>query len=521
MNRKLKIFGGAAAVLAAGVVASSVIPLADGPSHAYAQQAVTAQEARQDLLIGAERLSDAFRAAAKVLKPSVVTITAKVEQPVQRLRRGQPGRGFDLPPQFRGLPLEEFFGDFDDSIPQPEERLNNEQSPNKSGPTRTVKIGVGSGVIVSPDGYIITNNHVVREADQLQVQLSDGRSFSAKIKGTDESCDLALLKIEATGLVPAALGDSTRMEVGDWVIAVGSPFELEQTVTAGIISAVNRSMRDFEELKYQDFLQTDAAINPGNSGGPLVNLRGEVIGINTAINSRTGTNAGVGFAIPSNTAAWVMNDLRELGRVRRGFIGARLDDVEYDELRNENLPPQITDGVRIAGVYENGPAAKAKLVEGDIVTKANGRVINSVESLRNVVAMVRPGQSVDFELYRKGKPLQLRVTVEEQTEEKLAAMSGRSEVKDLGIAVETVTPQVLDQLDIDAEVGGVVVTEIDRRGKAFALGMQPGDIITQVNGADVSTPPDLIKAVESRPDRLMFVVRRGNTEIVLRINSRR
>lgn len=341
MSKRFRVLGGAAAVLAASIGASFLFPGShSGPSHVYAQQARVAQEAREDLLIGAEKLSVAFRAAAKALRPSVVTITAKAGQPVvSRIRRGQ-GPGLE---EFRDLLPEELLRQFggseldrNDQFIVPDEDQPNTR-PEKS---RIQKIGVGSGVIVSKDGYLLTNNHVVAKADELEVHLSDNRTLSAKVIGTDPKSDIAVLKIDAQGLVPAVLGDSSAMDVGDWVLAIGSPFELDQTVTAGIISAVNRSTQN-DILPYEDFLQTDAAINPGNSGGPLVNLRGEVIGINTAINSTTGANAGVGFAIPSNLASYIMQDLRESGSVRRGFIGAQLGDVSYEDLRKENIPDKI------------------------------------------------------------------------------------------------------------------------------------------------------------------------------------
>ncbi len=489
MSKRFRALGGAAAVLAAGIGASFLVPDSHtGPSQLYAQQARVAQEAREDLLIGAEKLSAAFRAAAKALRPSVVTITAKVDQPVvtRVMRRGQAPA---IPDEFRGLVPEELLRQFggpdlngDDQYLVPDEDL----SERKPGKTRSQKIGVGSGVIISKDGYLLTNNHVVAKADELEVHLSDNRTLSAKVIGTDPKSDIALLKIEATGLVPAVLGDSTAMDVGDWVIAIGSPFELDQTVTAGIISAVNRSTQN-DILPYEDFLQTDAAINPGNSGGPLVNLRGEVVGINTAINSSTGSNAGVGFAIPSNLAAHIMQDLREHGSVRRGFIGAQLGEVSYEDLRKENIPDSIVDGVVIDAVQEGAPASKAGLRKGDIVVRANGRDINSVSALRNTVAMVHPGDVVKFEVYRSGRPMEVSVTVEESTDEKLAAMSPQVPIKELGIQVQTLNPALAKNLEADIEEGAVIIA-MDRRGKAAQLRMQPGDIITELNGKKISTP---------------------------------
>ena len=526
--KKLRILGGLSVVLAAGIGATYLTSESGaGPSQAYAQQAAVAQEAREELLIGAEKLSEAFRAAAKALRPSVVTITAKVERQVRtrtNLRGGQmPG----LPEDFRGLIPDEFFRQFEDldsRRPDPfndqDEELEEPKTDRKeSGRKETVKSGVGSGVIVSKDGYVLTNNHVVAKADALEVQLSDNRTFTAKVIGTDPKSDVAVLKIDAQGLVPAALGDSSKMEVGDWVLAIGSPFELDQTVTAGIISAVNRSTRSVI-LPYEDFLQTDAAINPGNSGGPLVNLRGEVVGINTAINSNTGTSAGVGFAIPSNTVSYIMQDLRENGRVRRGFIGAQLGEVTYESLREQKLPETVVDGVVIDAVQEGGPASKADLKKGDLVVKANGREITSVAGLRNLVAMVRPGNVVELDIYRNGRPMKISITVEELTDSKLAAMSPLTDIEDLMIKVQPLNAELAEELEIDDLESGVVVISMDRRGKAAKFGLQPGDVIVEVNGKAIANGAEMLEALEGESGRLIMKIRRGNSEMVLRLNQR-
>ena len=524
MVKKLQLLGGLAAVLTAGVGASFLLQGEhSGPSRVYAQQAAVAQGAHEELLVGAEKLSQAFRAAAKALRPSVVTITAKVDQQVRPKMLQRRGQIPNLPEEFRGLLPEELLRQFDAQgidRADPSDTEEREQSPEiKPGKSQSVKIGVGSGVIVSKDGYIITNNHVVAKADALQVQLSDNRTFTAKVIGTDPKSDVALLKIDVQGLVPASLGDSSAMEVGDWVLAIGSPFELDQTVTAGIVSAVNRSTQN-DILPYEDFLQTDAAINPGNSGGPLVNLRGEVVGINTAINSSTGTSAGVGFAIPSNTVAHVMQDLRESGHVRRGFIGAQLADVTYETLREQKLPEDVIDGVVIDGVQENGPAAKAKLQKGDIVTKANRRVITSVQAMRNTVAMVRPGKAVDLDIYREGRPMKISITVEEMTDQKLAAMSPRTEIESLKMAVEPLNAALAKDLGVQDIDAGVVVVAMDRRGKATQLGLRPEDIITEVNGKPITNGAEMLAAIEAKPDRLQMTVRRGDSEMVLRLDQR-
>jgi len=522
VTKKLRILGGLSVVLAAGFSASYLVPKAGSrPSQLYAQQAVVAQEAREELLIGAEKLSEAFRAASKALRPSVVTITAKVDRqlrPKANMRREQMQ---NVPEQFRGLVPDEFFRQFEDPTSgrsDPFDTQEEERDESVPGKTESVKIGVGSGVIVSKDGFVITNNHVVAKADALQVQLSDNRTFTAKVIGRDPQSDVAVLKIDAQGLVPASLGDSSKMEVGDWVLAIGSPFELDQTVTAGIISAVNRSTQSI--LPYEDFLQTDAAINPGNSGGPLVNLRGEVVGMNTAINSSTGTSAGVGFAIPSNTLAYIMQDLRENGRVRRGFIGAQLGDVTYESLREQKLPEQVADGVVIDAVQTGEPADKAGLKKGDIVVKANGRAVTSVAGLRNLVAMVRPGKMVELDVYRSGRPLKVSITVEEQTGKKLAAMSPTTDIEELKIRVQPLDAELAGELEVEGIESGLVVMSMDRRGKAAQLGLRPGDIIVEVNGKTVSSGAELLEAVEGEPGRLLMKVQRGDSEMMMGLNQR-
>ncbi len=523
MAKRLRVLGGISVVLAASVGVGYLLPEASpGPSQAYAQQAAVAEEAREELLIGAEKLSSAFRAAAKALRPSVVTITAKVDRQIRPRTMQRRGQMQGLPEEFRGLIPEEFFRQFEDPSSQRQDPFDNqeeERDEENPGKTESVKIGVGSGVIVSNDGYVLTNNHVVAKADALQVQLSDNRTYTAKVIGTDPKSDVAVLKIDAQGLVAASLGDSSKMEVGDWVLAIGSPFELDQTVTAGIISAVNRSTQSVI-LPYEDFLQTDAAINPGNSGGPLVNLRGEVVGINTAINSSTGTSAGVGFAIPSNTVAYIMQDLRESGRVRRGFIGAQLGDVTYESLRKQNLPEEIADGVVIDAVQEGGPAAKADLRKGDVVVKANGREVNSVARLRNLVAMVRPGKTVELEVFRDGKPKSIQIKVEELTDEKLAAMSQVTEIGILKLGVRPLNDELASEMELEDIDSGLVVVQIDRRGAAARLGLQLGDVITEVNGDSVTNGQEMLDALENESGRVQMKVRRGTSDLELRFNIR-
>jgi serine protease Do len=485
----------------------------NGPSQLYAQQVAEAELAESDL-IGAERLSSAFRAASKVLKPSVVQIGAMVER---RPMRSPQNRQFPFDSPFGRDLLEEFFGQPNGRRQLPSQPdLDEEAPPNGQGPK--IQAGVGSGVIVAADGYILTNNHVVEAADELQIELSDGRSFKAEIVGRDPRSDLAVLKIDATGLVAARMGDSSAMEVGDWVIAVGSPFGLEQTVTAGIISATNRHTGIIRG-GYEDFLQTDAAINPGNSGGPLVNLRGEVIGINTAINSRTGTNAGVGFAIPSNMAMQIMQDLQRSGRVVRGFIGAALEELTAETSSQLRLPENILRGAIIRRVLPNGPAARADLQVDDVVVAASGRSITSSAQLMNQVAMTRPGSPIDLKVFRKGNPIDVRVVVEEQTDERMAQFSDRTVIEDWGLTVDTINPQIARELNLPEQVSrGAVVLEIDPRNRAAQLGFQPGDVLLTIDGAAIATAQDAKAAFDKAGRQISLEVQRGRALMSITTN---
>lgn len=480
----------------------------DGSTHLYAQQTADSLAAREQSIAGAEQLSSAFRGAAKAVRPSVVRINAKVKM-TPRMRGNRMGRP-QLPPGFPFFFDDQLFRQFPDSNESPQEN-------EPQGEEGLQTAGVGSGVIVSRDGYVLTNNHVVQDADEIDVELSDGRHFTGKVIGTDDRSDVAVVKIDAKDLVPARLGDSSSMDVGDWVIAVGSPFELDQTVTAGIISATNRS--GIAILDYEDFLQTDAAINPGNSGGPLVNLRGEVIGINTAINSRSGSNAGVGFAIPSNMASRIMESIIKNGRVVRGFIGASLEELTLDRAREAKLPDQYRSGAIIENLLDGGPAAKAGLQPGDIVVRMDGKPLRDRATLRTQVALTPVGQSIKLTIFRKGKELELAVRVEEQTGDKLAKLSGNVEIESWGITVGRITADMANRLGIEEGDGGVVVLSVARGGKGEQLKLQPGDIFMKLNGQDVTEPNQLRTLIQNAKSGIRATLRRGNYLLQLRVND--
>jgi serine protease Do len=446
----------------------------------YAAEAGRAQAAQQQLGV-ARDLSTAFRYTAKALRPSVVSISSvKKVEPQSPQRRSVPP---NIPEEFRGFFDDDLFERFFEQIPR----------------RGFVQRGLGSGLIISADGYILTNNHVVRDADEVTVTLSDDQEFQARTVGTDAETDLAVLKIDATGLVPARLGDSDAIEVGDWVLAIGSPMGLDQTVTAGIISAKGRSNMGITQ--FENFIQTDAAINPGNSGGPLVNLQGEVVGINTAIASRTGGNLGIGFAIPSKMALQVKDAIIRDGKVERGWLGAAIQDLT-DELA-DSFGFGSLDGVLVGDVVADGPAAKAGLAAGDIVVQLNGQAMKSASQLRNSVAALRPGSRAQLVVFRQGRQLNFTLNIGNRAE--LSKLLGAATPADqqpaergadeLGVTVQTLTPQLARQLGVDANLQGVVVTQVEPGSLAQRAGLGPRDIITSVGNTAVVDADGFLTAV--------------------------
>ena len=468
------------------------------PSAVYAQQVVDSQQARGSLgnpagVASADQLSKVFRDVSKSLRPSVVSIRNVVERSATK-SRGSRTRG--LPPE-----LEQLFGKQFDG-------LNTDRNDDLDLPKGRVQNGLGSGVIVRNDGYILTNNHVVEGASILEVELSDDRKFDAKVIGTDVRTDLAILKIEATGLVAALLGNSADMEVGDWVIAIGSPFGLTQTVTAGIVSATNRS--DQGITMYDNFIQTDAAINPGNSGGPLLNMRGEVIGINTAIASRSGGYNGICFAIPSDTAKRVLDDLISKGRVTRGVIGIRPETLKPETAERLSLPAG-TRGALIASVTKGLPAYKAGLKEGDVITAINGTAINSDSAMRRFVGETKPGTQIRISYLRDGKRSEVTLTVDELDEQALAAASSET-MEVFGVTVGVVSKEVRDELGL--QLGeGVEVTGINRRSPLAAI-IPPGVVVLSINGKKIGTPLDFAETMEraSKTGMIKMIIRDGEAD---------
>lgn len=421
----------------------------------------------------AEGLSASFRQAANIVQPAVVSITAEKE--FRAMGGGRPGPMPGVPEEFR-----RFFGD-------DLERFFEQPVPERRG----VQRGLGSGVIVSQDGYVLTNHHVVADADTLRVKLQDGTTHQARVVGTDAKSEVAVIKIEASSLPVAALADSERALVGDWVLAIGGPFGLENTVTAGIVSAKGRDTVGIAD--YENFIQTDCAINPGNSGGPLVNMRGEVIGINTAIATRFGGNAGIGFAIPSNMARAIMNSLIKTGRVERGFLGALV----------QNLTPELAasfgyeakTGVLIGDVSEGGPASQAGLRAGDIVVSMDGVPMETAARLRNTIAATAPGTKVELQLFREGRLSTITVTLgllqgDVAETNGMPQGSAGSTASALGLTVRTLTPDLAAQLGYAADQRGAVIVDVEPGSVGDQLGLRPKDIIVAVDNATVANADD-------------------------------
>lgn len=384
----------------------------------------------------------------------------------------------------------------------------------------------GSGVILDPNGYIVTNNHVVEGATQITVTLSDRREFTAKTVGTDPKTDLAVIKIEAKDLPSLKWADYDKLAVGDLVLAVGSPFGLSSTVTLGIISALGRGNVGIAD--YEDFIQTDAAINPGNSGGALVNMNGELMGINTAIFSRTGGSEGIGFAIPSSIAVDIVDSLQKTGKVVRGWMGVAIQEITPALAKSFKLPEQ-RKGVLISDVNENGPSAAAGMKRGDVVIAFNGKEVQSVSQLRNLVARTMVGKDAQVKVLRDGKEQTISVKVAERPSDELLAKKDAAPPKEQGetiklpdnvlasLKIQALDNAIMSQMNIPAKTTGVVVTSVEPGGQAEAAGLQRGDIIQEVNHETVKTVDDFLKAANKiKKDELavLLVNRQGNSLFV-------
>ena len=497
------VYGIAAALLLGGTTATLTV----GPLGAQ-----TAQNEPGTIASATPRPSApmSFADLAARLQPAVVNISTRQSVTV-------PNQG--LPPGF-----EEFFRRFGAPVPEGE-----------GGPVTRRGGSLGSGFIISPDGYVVTNNHVIAPAqngtvDEITVTLSDRKEYQARLIGRDEESDLALLKIDANNLPFVRFGDSTRTRVGDWVVAIGQPYGLGGTVTAGIVSALHRNINSGT---YDRYIQTDASINQGNSGGPMFDLGGNVIGINTALISPTGGNVGIGFAIPAEQAAPVIDALRRGQRVQRGYIGVGMQDLGESEAAALGLPRDR--GTLLRSVTPGGPAARAGIQQGDVIVSVGGRAVTPDESLAYLIARQPVGSRVPIELIRNGRRQTVTVTVAERpSQQELARLSGvepdaelrdqpaeqqstgqRSARASLGVTVQSLTPEIARQLRLrDVPTGGLVITSVDPNSDAAVKGLQTGDIILSVNQRAIRSPEEAAAAVEAARtagrQSVLLLVRRGN-----------
>ena len=436
-----------------------------------------------------------FAPVVKDVAPSVVKVftTTKARQ--------QPRMPFLDDPLFR-----RFFG---------EDGPGGEGRGNLRAPRQ---FGLGSGVIVSEDGYILTNNHVVENADEIKVGLNDGRELPAKIVGTDSKSDIAVLKLEASDLRPLTLADSDLIEIGDLVLAVGNPFGIGQTVTMGIISATGRATLG---LDYEDFIQTDAAINPGNSGGALVDAGGRLIGINTAILSRSGGNQGIGFAIPSNLARSIMDSLIENGRVIRGYMGVSIQDVTPTLAKEFDLP-ESTGGALVAEVTPKSPAEKAGLKSGDVITELNGKPVKDSRHLKLQVAQIAPGVKVPLKIIRDGDEKSMEVVLKEFPTDETLAQGSQGDLETTSDALDGVTVSDIDaavrrQLGLPASSKGALVAAVEDTSAAYEAGLREGDVILEINRKTVRDADEAVKLSENIKDKriLLRVWSRGASRFLV------
>ncbi|MCL4458209.1 MAG: DegQ family serine endoprotease [Nitrospirae bacterium] len=432
-----------------------------------------------------EETSRAFSEIVKAVSPAVVNISST------KVIKKQP------------TPFDEFF-DFLYPFPDGRGKRWKEQS-------------LGSGVIVSPDGYIVTNNHVIEQADEIKVILIDKKSFKAKVIGADPKTDIAIIKIDAKGLPMVPWGDSERLQVGEFVLAIGNPFGLSHTVTMGIISAVGRA--DVGITDYENFIQTDAAINPGNSGGPLVNIRGELIGINTAIFSKTGGYQGIGFSVPSGMVRLVMDQLIRQGKVTRGWLGVTIQEITPEIARKFGL--KISEGALVSDVAKGSPSHRAGVMRGDIILELNGKRIKDVASLRNMVAQSKIGSQVDIKILRRDREMTLKAIIMELPTDMGEVIPSSSRAPDSsgnalsGITVIDLNASIAKQLGMDKEERGVVIIKVEYGASAEDAGVRKGDVIQEIDRQRINGLNDFNKAVSKtkQGDTVLLFINRGGKKL--------
>jgi serine protease Do len=437
----------------------------------------------------ARPVPDSFADLAAKLLPAVVNISSS------QMVADRQGPDFQFPP---GSPFEDLFKDF----------MNRQGQGNDGKPHKHRATALGSGFIISPDGYIVTNNHVIDGADEISVTLHNNETLPAKLVGRDPKTDVALLKVDSKKDLPfVKWGDSDKARIGDWAMAIGNPFGLGGTVTAGIISARNR---DINQGPYDDFIQTDAAINRGNSGGPLFNMDGDVIGINSAIYSPSGGSVGIGFAIPSAIAKSVIDQIKEYGKPRRGWLGVHIQTVTDDIA--DSLGLDHAYGAMVADVNKGSPAAKAGIKQGDVILKFDGKTVEEMRRLPRIVADTKIGKDVDVVVWRDGKKKTVSVTLGElkddtkasddsgNDQEKAAPTASEATIDAIGVKIANVDDELRQRFNLSEDTEGVVVTDIDTDGYAAEKGVRPGDIILEVSHKSVKSADEVKAAVKSAVD---------------------
>ncbi len=461
---------------------------------AASHSSLQASDVKVSMPAAPEERPQSFSKLVKGLKPAVVNIsTTQVIK--QRGFKGMPGQPGQEQDPFRDFFGDDFFERFFGDIPQKDMKRKS----------------LGSGFIISKDGYILTNTHVIENATEIKVSLSDEKVYEAEVVGRDPKTDIALIKIKADGDFPtASLGNSEELEVGDWVIAIGNPFGLDQTVTAGIVSAKGRVIG---AGPYDNFIQTDASINPGNSGGPLFNTKGEVIGINTMIFSPSGGNVGIGFAIPVNMAKELLPQLKEKGKITRGWLGVMIQHVTPELAESFGMSKE--KGALIADVVKDSPADSAGIKRGDIILRYNGKDVDKMNDLSRLVAVTPVGKEIELFILREGKEVRLKVKIEEMKEEK-EAVAEKGE-KDLGMNVQEITPEIARYLSLE-DTSGVIVTEVDADSPAADAEIGRGDIIKEVNRVTIKTLSDYKKAIKAtKGNKVLLLVKRGDSTLFVTV----
>ncbi|MCB0834137.1 MAG: DegQ family serine endoprotease [Bacteroidetes bacterium] len=485
--------------LLAGVLLTANLNLTHSGRASSDSEARTRLEEKMESM---SDFSDGFAAVAEYVTPSVVTV--ETEKTVQMAN--SPFGDQD--------PFGDFFGQDDffrrffgtpRNQPRQEQKLS----------------GLGSGVIVSADGYILTNNHVIDNTDKISITLSNGKVYEGKLIGTDSRTDIAVVKIDEKGLPAIKISNSDQIKVGQWAIAVGNPFQkaLSHTVTAGIISGVSRSSVGLDTDV--DFLQTDAAINPGNSGGALVNLKGELLGINTAILSRSGGYQGIGFAIPSNTAKNIMDQLIKSGKVIRGYVGVSMQDVNDQMAKALGL--KENRGAVIAQVMEGSPADRANLKAGDVIIKVNDKEVTNGAEIRKQIISKAPGEKVKITVVRDGKPQTVEVTLGEVPAEPVAVKKDESLKKSserLGMEVSGLSRDLATRYGINPKLTGVVITSIDQNGPSFAAGLREGDLIQRVGRKDIASVKEFSEEMANvaKGETVLFLINRQGSSLFIAFN---